>query len=498
MNAGSNRREPDPSCVITPLGAVPDPAVAETHTAVLFFAGERVYKVKKAVRFPFVDFTDRRARASACHREVELNRRLAPDVYLGVAGVVGPDGDVAEHAVVMRRLPSERRLAALARGGSDVGNEVRDVARLVAEFHNRASTGPDIDAAARVGHVRDLWSASLDELRRSSEAVADQGIVETITSLAMRYLDGRARLFDERIAGGHARDGHGDMLADDIFCLEDGPRILDCLEFDDTLRYGDVLADVAFLAMDLERLGRADAAEQFLRSYAELSGATWPASLAHHYIAYRALVRAKVAWLRHAQGDPQGAVEGTTLVDLCLRHLEPARVRLVLIGGLPGAGKTTLAGAIASSRGWIHLSSDETRKELAGIGREQPAAAPWGQGIYGDTQTAATYQRLIDQARVRLEHGESVILDASWSSSRWRTEAAACADATASDLVELVCAVPDDVAAFRLAARAREPAGPSDADANIRASMQPRFDPWPTATVVDTGTNAGSTTDLEL
>src|SRR5207248_5092618 len=169
----------------------------------------------------------------------------------------------------------------------------------------------------------------------------------------------------QRIALGAVRDGHGDLQAEDIFCLDDGPRILDCIEFDDRLRHVDVLADVAFLAMDLERLGAPEAAATFLARYREFARESYPPSLAHHYIAARAHVRCKVACLRHRQGDDGGADAARGLLDLTARHLEAARVRLVLVGGLPGTGKSTVAAALADATGWVVLRSDEVRKDVA-------------------------------------------------------------------------------------------------------------------------------------
>ena len=159
--------------------------------------------------------------------------------------------------------------------------------------------------------------------------------------------------------------GHGDLIADDIFGLDDGPRILDCLEFDDRLRWLDGLDDAAFLATDLERLGAPELAEQFLAAYAEYSGDPAPVSLRHHYVAYRAFVRVKVACLRAGQGDPAGGFEARHLAEVGLRHLRAGAVSLVLVGGLPGTGKSALAGAAADQRGVTLLSSDRVRKELA-------------------------------------------------------------------------------------------------------------------------------------
>ena len=139
---------------------------------------------------------------------------------------------------------------------------------------------------------------------------------------------------------GRIVDGHRDLLAEDIFCLDDGPRILDCLEFDDRLRWLDGLDDASFLAMDLDRLGRPDLAEQFIDWYAEYTADPAPASLRHHYVAYRALVRAKVCCIRAAQNEPQAMPSAGHLADLPLRHLHAATVSLILVGGLPGTGKT--------------------------------------------------------------------------------------------------------------------------------------------------------------
>jgi len=343
-------------------------AIAETHISVLVSIGERVYKLKKPVSFEFADFSDRTLRERACHREVELNRRLAPDVYLGVADVLGEDGRPCDHLVVMRRMPADLRLAQLVRDGRPVDGVLGDIARRIAAFHAGAATSEEIAAAGRRDAVRAVWEASFDELAPFTGPVLDAEACRRVEHLVRRYLAGRAPLFDHRIALGAVRDGHGDLQAEDIFCLDDGPRILDCIEFNDRLRHGDVLADVAFLAMDLERLGAPDAAARFLARYREFAGETYPPSLADHYIAARAHVRCKVACFRHAQGDAAAAGASRALLDLAARHLEAARVRLVLVGGLPGTGKSTLAAALADATGWSVLRSDEVRKDLAGLG----------------------------------------------------------------------------------------------------------------------------------
>ncbi len=461
-------------------------AVRETHVSTLFFVGDRVFKRKKPVKLDFLDFSTAAARGRACRREVELNRRLAPDVYLGVAEVLGTDGLPCDYAVVMRRMPDERRLSTLVQGHASVDGCVREVAREIAAFHARAETSTAIAAAASVDAVRANWESNFATMKPFVGSLLDGAVAARIEQLARRYLDGRGPLFADRIARAKVRDGHGDLLADDMFCLDDGPRILDCVEFDDRLRYGDVVADVAFLAMDLERVGDADLGARFLAWYRELAGETYPETLAQHYIAYRAHVRSKVACLRAGDGDPAAGEQAAQLLRMTDEHLTRGRVALALVGGLPGTGKSTLAGGLADRLGWIVLRSDEVRKDLAGLGHAPRAAEEYGEGLYDERTTAMTYRALLDRARMLLELGEPVILDASWIASGRREQAAALARGTSSDLIELRCDAPIEVAKDRLAARARAGTDASDATGTIATRMAMTAEAWPTAVTIDT------------
>jgi aminoglycoside phosphotransferase family enzyme/predicted kinase len=427
-------------------------------------------------------------RERVCHREVELNRRLAPDVYLGVAEVLGPAGLPCDYLVVMRRMPEERRLSTLVQRQEPVDECVREIAREIAAFHARAESSAVIAAAGSVDVVRAHWESSFSTMQPFVGSILAADVAAPIEGLARRYLAGRGHLFATRIAREKVRDGHGDLLADDIFCLEDGPRILDCIEFDDRLRYGDVLADVAFLAMDLERVGAADLGVRFLTWYREFAAENYPETLAQHYIAYRAHVRAKVACLRASQGDVAAIAQAGHLLQMAHDHLERGRVVLALVGGLPGTGKSTLAAGLSDRLGWTVLRSDEVRKDLAGVGHAPRKPENYGEGLYDERATAVTYNALLERARSLLELGEPVILDASWSTNHWRENARAVARETSSDLVELRCDAPVDVAAERLGARARAGVDPSDATSEIAARMTATTDPWSTATTIDTST----------
>jgi aminoglycoside phosphotransferase family enzyme/predicted kinase len=459
----------------------PGVEVVETHVSSVLFDGDLVHKRKKPVHLAFIDLTTPEAREEMCHREVELNRRFSPDVYLDVEDIVDDAGRVMDHAVLMRRMPAERRLATLVRQHRDVSRCLRAVARAMAACHAQAATSDQISSVATSEALVDLWDRNLRELAPFIPQPLDPDIATRVGEHAHRYLQGRTALLAERIARGRIVDGHGDLLAEDIFCLDDGPRILDGLEFDDRLRWGDVLYDVAFLAMDLERLGRLDLALAFLDWYWEYSAETHPPSLEHHYIAYRALVRSKISCLRGSADDD---VEARAYLAQCQRHLLDARVQLVVIGGLPGTGKSTLAAALGDELGWPVLRSDETRKELAGIDSRAHPPAGFGQGLYTPAMTEATYDALIAHARPLLTHGVSVILDASFSKARWRDKAMQLATETRTDLTELRCLLPTDVAADRLGRRAAAGGDASDATPSVAAAMAHEFDHWPNAATV--------------
>ncbi|ANJ06206.1 bifunctional aminoglycoside phosphotransferase/ATP-binding protein [Streptomyces parvulus] len=463
--------------------------VRETHTAVVFFMGDRAYKRKKPVKLDFLDYTALSSRRAVCEREIELNRRFSPDVYTGLGELRTPGEQEAEPLVVMRRMPGERRLSHLVRAEAPVDDALRAVARQLAAWHAAAPRGPGITEQGTRDALATRWEASLAQVDAMTAEGAARDELSEIERLVGRYLAGRKPLFDVRVEEGRVLDGHGDLLADDIFCLDDGPRILDCLEFDDLLRYVDGLDDAAFLAMDLELLGASESAAFFLARYSEYSGDPAPQSLWHHYVAYRAFVRAKVSMIQARQGAPGAQATARQLAVMALRHLRTSAVGLTLVAGLPGTGKSTLSGALADRLGAVLLSSDRLRKEMAGLSPQETAAAEYGEGVYTPEWTARTYAALLDRAGALLARGESVVLDATWTDSAQREAARRTADQADAGLVALHCHVPGDMAAARLTTRAP---GASDADLRVAEAMAAREEPWPEAIDVDTSGSLGS------
>lgn len=468
--------------------------VRETHSAVVLLMGDRAFKVKKPVDLGFLDFRTLADRERACRRELVLNRRMAPDVYLGVAEVRSPEGAVCEHIVVMRRMPDGRRLSTLVSEGVDVRPDLRRLAKVVAAFHATARTDDQIASSGTPDALRARWLDNLETLRMSDLATVGPGALERLQHLAVEYVAGREPLLQARIDAGLVRDGHGDLLADDIFCLPDGPRALDCLDFADELRWMDVLDDIACLAMDLERLGAPALVPVLMGAYEEYSGVRQPQSLRHHYMAYRAVMRAKVAAIRAvAQADLTGtdAVEAMLLCRIGMSHLVTGRVHLVLVGGTPGSGKTTLAGGLADALGAVVLGTDRERKQLMGLAPTMQAAAPYGSGIYTPDATHRTYSSLAARTQTLLGMGESVVLDASFADPGFREMFRRVGLTVAAHVVELQCSAPASTIEARLRDRHTRPDLYSDADLEIGRRMASQWQEWPEAATIDTADGSG-------
>ena len=460
------------------------PAATETHLSWVFFAGDRAYKLLKPVALPFIDHTDRAQRLESIQREYELNHEISPDVYLGTADVV-ENGEVADRMLVMRRLPDDRRLSALV-GHPDFGVHLRAVAKAVASLHSRRAPIHDAPMANHAALVEN-WRDNFDGLRPHVGTVIDPHDFERVESLVRRYLSGRETLLEARIAGGFVRDVHGDLTADDIFCLDDGARLIDCLAFNDRWRIVDVLSDIGFLIMDVQRLAGWQAAEQLMHWYQEFSNEHHPSSLAHHYVAYRAHVRAKVACLRFAQGDERSALLARRYHDLACSHLQRARLRVIAVGGGPGVGKSTLAQNLGAHFGYPVLASDEVRKDVSATPRDEHRFADPGTGIYDPSTKQATYVELMREAELLLSAGTGVVLDATWASNDDREGVRRLAARTGAELVEIECVLDPTIAKERIARRLANPDNPSDATPDLVDYLAARREHWPEAIPVDTG-----------
>ncbi len=483
--------------------------LVQTHISWVFLAGDRVYKVKKPVDFGFLDFSTPAMRARACRREVELNRRLAPGLYLGVVPIYGPaagagsvpesayslspPGRVVEHAVVMRRLPPGRLLSELlARGAADPA-DLRRVARRLADFHRRAAP-----AAARWRRVGVLEENLRENFRQTVPFLGKTvsgGDYLLVWDYNHDFLQRRRALLEKRARQGSIRDGHGDLHAEHVCLDRRGVLVYDCIEFSDRIRQCDVAADIAFLYMDLLHHRRPDLAAALTEEYLRRTGDWEVRLLLPFYACYRAVVREKVESFRLADpGIPaarkRAAARRAASYFRLARALarRDARPRLVLVGGLPGSGKSTVARAFAERIGADCLASDVLRKQLAGAEPGARLPAPVGEGIYTPALSALTYRELLVQAERLLRSGRSVVLDATFGRAAARRRAAALARAVGGTLVPVECRCPAAVARRRLADRGRPGyAGPSDAGWEVRRALLRAYEPFgPEAVRLDT------------
>lgn len=477
MSMTSGRFGPHPAYV-------PYVAAHETHTGMVVLVGDRAFKAKKPVLTDFLDFRTVEQRERVCLREVELNSRLSPESYFGVAHLTDPGGGPAEPIVVMRRYRDEDRLASRVSRGPDESLRVSldAVAAVLARFHRRAERSPVIDAQGEAAAIDRRWRDNLVELNRDADMLP-AGSVARIGGLVTEFIAGREPLFKRRIEHGFIVDGHGDLLADDIFCGQGEPALLDCLEFDDELRYVDCVDDAAFLAMDLEFMGRKDLGDYFLERYAVHSGQATPPALAHFYIAYRAVVRAKVDCVRVSQGKPEAAQDAARHLAVAAEHLEIGRVRLALVGGNPGTGKSTVARELAEGTGAQVISTDDVRRELRDSGAITGEAGALDSGLYSPDNVAVVYEVVLRRAGLLLGNGQSVILDGTWRDPQMRAQARRLAAETHSATVELICSATPDTATGRIITR---PPGNSEVTPEIAAALAAQQAGWDTAHRVDT------------
>jgi uncharacterized protein len=493
------------STEIYPRGAAPRGVQhVQTHISHVFLTADRVYKLRKSVRFEFVDFGTRAARDADCLAEIELNRRLAPDVYLGIAPLLRHAGRIElgplsetlasgalEHCVVMRRLPDGCDALSLLYRGQLGAQQLGLLAERIALFHRahplQRTFSHDEWRERVAGPVRE----SLDVFASASLAAPDRGNLERARARSERFLAKHWERFTSRLAQGRAVHGHGDLHLQHVWYETRGaaPLVVDCVEFRAAFREIDAASEVAFLAMDLTYRGRRDLAEHFLGSYAARSDDFDLYSVVDYFIGYRAAVRAKVAEL--ARSDPELAPAQRERAEQSARdHLALAAAALeerpvgalVLVCGKIGTGKSSAAARLAERANGVVIASDRVRKHLAGLDPLSRSGAEARASIYTDAMTEATYQGMRERALPVLGSGRPVILDATHATRALREGTRAWAAALGLEpwLLEVCCS--DALARERMAARRARDDDPSDAGPELQAASSSGHEPpleWP-------------------
>jgi len=464
----------------------------QTHISFIFIAGDRVYKVKKAVDFGFLDFTTLEKRRYYCNEELRLNRRLAPETYLGVVEisddgsgrlVIGKDARIVDYAVVMMKLPQDRMLKELIAQKTFDSSVMADVARKLADFHRRAETGGKIDEIGGVETVRRNHEENFEQTKKYVHRIFPEFQFQLIKAYLFDFMERHHDLLQKRVKEHRIRDCHGDLHLEHI-CLANGIVIFDCIEFNERFRYEDVAAEVAFLAMDLDFNGYPDHGDTFAKAYIRYTGDRDISILIPFYKCYYAYVRGKVTSFR--SDDPavdggersRAAAVASRYFDLayrCAARLE--KPTLILMAGLMGTGKSALARNLAFLLGAEMLRTDILRKEILGLPPVQRHHENFGEGIYAGEVTSRTYARALRMAEERLQAGRSVIIDASFSKRAYRLKAKETASRLGVDHYIIECVAPNGVIQERLQDRLLDQSEASDGRWEIFEAQKKTFDP---------------------
>lgn len=436
----------------------------QTHASCVFLTERDAYKLKKPVDLGFLDYSTPRRRALMCRREVVLNQRLAPSVYLGVERLVASPGGfrvrqrgrALDYLVHMRRLPDQATLAARLAAGTVSRDDLVLLARRLATFHAAAAAAP-----APYGSLAVLRRNAEENLEHVAGPGADvlPGAAAIVREYTGRFFRCGRPLIDSRLAAGRIRDGHGDLRCEHVYFEGDEVLVIDCIEFNRRFRYGDTALDLAFLLMDLEVSGYPDHAATLADEYGAASGDE-PGTLLEFYRSYRAMVRAKVAYLRSLETEfapaerERARLEAMSYLQFAARFTRADRAPLlVLVGGLTGSGKSTVAALAGEVLRAPVYSADETRKRLAGLGPgEHPADGP-AERLYGVEMNARVYATLLARAGAQLALGRPAVLDATFRRAADRAAAWDLAREFGARIIVVECVAPAPVIRARLERR---------------------------------------------
>jgi aminoglycoside phosphotransferase family enzyme/predicted kinase len=403
----------------------------ETHLSWVLVAGNFAYKLKKAVRFPFVDFSRLAARRFYCHEELRLNRRLAPEMYLSVVAITGsPDvpvidgtGTVIEYGVKMHSFAQHMLWSHRITAGLLSSHEVDSLAKQVAQFHLRIPTAP---GKSRWGSVPSIQESAAENFAQLSTAARGKKQLADLANWEAAQQTRLKPLFRQRKAAGFVRECHGDLHSENILTQDGRVIAFDCIEFNKRLRWIDVLNDIAFIHMDLEFHGRPCLAARFLNAYLAETGDYEGLPVFHYYRIQRALVRSKVASLRTLQlraesRDPtESENRANAYLEFAAEHRSPRSAAIIITHGFSGSGKSSIAQMVVEPSGAVQLRSDIERKRLPGLAAAADTMDAAGSGIYDPAVTALTYRRLLMLARTIVSTGIPVVVDATFLASRQR------------------------------------------------------------------------------
>jgi len=470
-----------------------DPAVFEddttevhrvtTHASEVFIGATRVFKLKRAVQYPFLDYSDKDKRLKFCEAEVKLNRRTAPKLYLGVKPITQDEkgllhldhpGEVVDWVVEMRRFDEATLFDKLAEQGNLSRQLMEHLADKIATFH--AATEARQDGGGRTG-IALIIESNAKAFAENAPGFLDMARVSELTERSHEAANDLTDLLERRRLHGCVRQCHGDMHLRNIF-LEDGePVLFDCIEFNDAFFTIDVLYDLAFLLMDLDYRGLRTLANVTMNRYMDITGSAWGLSTLPLYLSVRAAVRSFVACAAAKSVDDavfrqEQMGQAQAYLDMALNYLDTKEARLIAVGGLSGSGKSRLgrdlAQYIGTAPGARLVRSDVLRKRMAG----KHPLDKLGPESYTPDMSERTYQAVYDEVRAVLATGHSVIADCVFSKPAERQAIADVAQDMGVPFDGFWLSATPDIMESRVTQREKNA---SDADAQV-VRMQLDYD----------------------
>ncbi len=475
--------------------AYPHPAdrivLIQTHISYVFLAGAYAYKAKKPVDMGFLDYTTLEKRRFYCEEEVRLNRRLCPDAYLGVVAITQSDGlisidgagEVIDYAVKMKRLPQECVMETLLEQGSVTSEMLENLTARLAAFHAEAETSDYIRSFGELEMVAANWRENFDQTEPYVGRTISREQFKGIHAYVDRFLKEDAWLLESRVKDGRIRDCHGDLRSNAV-CFDNGVCIFDCIEFNDRFRYADTASDLAFLAMDVDFRGQPALSDEMVGLYLAQSLDTTLPLVLHFYECYRAFVRGKVDGFQLDQAEipsnqKAGVIGGARrYFALAAEYAakEPPSILIAMVG-VTGSGKSYLANALASRLGAVVISSDVTRKRLAGLDTASKQEEPIDSGIYSREMTELTYAEMLLQAAPFLSRNKPVIVDASYLSREMRQRARRFAEQAGVPFLAVECVANEALVRERLQRRRSAVWSPSDGRWEVYQAQLARAEP---------------------
>lgn len=452
----------------------------QTHISHVFIVPPFVYKIKKPVDFGFLDYSDLEKRRKYCHREVELNRRLCSGIYLGVIGI-GYDGQqyalvekddpsTVEYAVKMKKLPEQYFLYRYIEDDSLTKEHLDRVAEKLADFYREQQAEADLAEWGTIDTIKVNTDENFDQTGPFIGRTISRPAYDAIRYFTNQYFVTNEALFKRRIAEGRIVDGHGDLHLDHIHIMPEEVRIYDCIEFNDRFRYGDLAADLAFLAMDLDFNGCRREERYFIEQMADRLDDPDLLKIIDFYKCYRAYVKGKVKSLQSDEDEipgeerKQAAESASRYFDLSLRYaLLGSQPRALIFMGRVGTGKSTLAGHLSDKLSTDHFASDRIRKKMAGLNITERAPEEQREELYSRSMSRKTYNALLEKMCEYIDKGESVILDATFSSSELREEFMEALEERRVDYFFIEAKASDETIAERLKQREKRNGVISDA-----------------------------------